>query len=174
MLHYFQTPKRRWRNWSSRRHAIGRQEKQSGDYYRIDYDPHLDRFSASHPGWWNIHDYLDRPRLLDGSWYETLAAGLAAKSPIIELGRMANDWPAVSVACLSQDRTWLRADLSLGRTLRGVHAFAMRSGQGARDTAIARVQRDGGEAASRTRGGRLVAAVSGSQAPVLRIGVDDR
>ena len=96
---------------------FGSEETQSGNYYRIDYDAYLDRYSANHPDWWNVHDYLGHPRLLDGGWYETIAAGLAAKLPMIELGRLANEWPAVSVACLRRDRKWLRADLSLGGSL---------------------------------------------------------
>lgn len=90
---------------------------QSGDYYRVDYDPHLDRYSANLPGWWNVHDYLGQPRMLDCGWFESSAAGLTAKSPVIKIGRLAKDFPVVVSSCLGQGRTWLRVDLSLDRTL---------------------------------------------------------
>lgn len=91
-----------------------KQTRRSGDYFRVDYDAHLDQYSFHHPGWWNAHEYFARTPLLDHGWREAAVAGLAAESDTIRLGRLGPEWPAVAASCVARGPGWLRVELSLG------------------------------------------------------------
>ena len=82
----------------------------SGDYFTVEYDEMMRRYSHHRPHWRNVHEYRGTDRPFDALWFDVISRSIKDEDPRIMLEHNVPQIPELNIVVKGRGATHLRAD----------------------------------------------------------------